>query len=179
MEICENCVLVISDLFQVRSKMWSAFKSATIFLHQLLWWVHSPINNHTDASINRYVHARIEIKLALFDILCKFWPPWAEEYCLFSTASSSLDVDVTSLHRTMLHTNDSCLTQLLAIMMSSNGNIFHVTGHSSLAFVRGIHLSLVNSPHKGQWRRALMFSLICAWINGWVNNREAGDLRSH
>ena len=24
---------------------------------------------------------------------------------------------------------------------------------------------------------ALMFSLICAWINGWVNNREAGDLR--
>ena len=35
----------------------------------------------------------------------------------------------------------------------------------------------VNSPHKGQWRWALMFSLICAWINGWVNNREAGDLR--
>ena len=24
-----------------------------------------------------------------------------------------------------------------------------------------------------------MFSLICAWINGWVNNREAGDLRRH
>ena len=37
----------------------------------------------------------------------------------------------------------------------------------------------VNSPHKGQWRRALMFSLICVWINGWVNNREAGDLRRH
>ena len=36
-----------------------------------------------------------------------------------------------------------------------------------------------NSPHKGQWRRALMFSFICAWINGWVNNREAGDLRRH
>ena len=35
----------------------------------------------------------------------------------------------------------------------------------------------VNSPHKGQWRGSLMFSLICAWINGWVNNREAGDLR--
>ena len=29
-------------------------------------------------------------------------------------------------------------------------------------FVRGIHRSPVNSPHKGQWRRALMFSLICA-----------------
>ena len=35
----------------------------------------------------------------------------------------------------------------------------------------------VNSPHKGQWRGALMFSLICAWIHDWVNNREAGDLR--
>ena len=46
-------------------------------------------------------------------------------------------------------------------------------------FVRGIHWSPVNSPHKGQWRGALMFSLICAWIHGRVNNGEAGDLRSH
>ena len=37
----------------------------------------------------------------------------------------------------------------------------------------------VNSPHKSQWRGALMFYLICVWINGWVNNREAGDLRRH
>ena len=37
-----------------------------------------------------------------------------------------------------------------------------------------------NSPvHKGQWRGALMFSLTCAWINDWVNNREAGDLRRY
>ena len=46
-------------------------------------------------------------------------------------------------------------------------------------FVRGIHWSPVNSLHKGQWRRALMFSLICIWINCWVNNREAGDLRCY
>ena len=46
-------------------------------------------------------------------------------------------------------------------------------------FVRGFHRSPMNSPPKGQWRGALMFSLICAWINGWVNNREAGDLRRH
>ena len=46
-------------------------------------------------------------------------------------------------------------------------------------FVRGIHRSPVNSPHKGQWRGALIFSLICAWINGWVTNGEAGDLRRH
>ena len=24
-----------------------------------------------------------------------------------------------------------------------------------------------------------MFSLICAWTNGWANNREAGDLKRH
>ena len=47
------------------------------------------------------------------------------------------------------------------------------------SFVRGIHRSQANSLHKGQWRGALMFSLICAWINVWVNNGEAGDLRRH
>ena len=46
-------------------------------------------------------------------------------------------------------------------------------------FVWGIHRSPVNSPHKGQWRGAVIFSFICAWINGWVNNRTAGDLRRH
>ena len=44
------------------------------------------------------------------------------------------------------------------MMMSSNGNIFRVAGHLC-------------------WRGALMFSLICAWINGWVNTRESDDLR--
>ena len=38
-------------------------------------------------------------------------------------------------------------------------------------FVRGIH--------KSQWRWALMFSLIYVWINDWVNNREARDLRRY
>ena len=34
-------------------------------------------------------------------------------------------------------------------------------------------------PAQRQWRGALMFSLICAWINGWVNKPEAGELRRH
>ena len=38
-----------------------------------------------------------------------------------------------------------------------------------LALCAGNHRSQMNSSHKGQWRRALMFSLICSWINGWVN----------
>ena len=46
-------------------------------------------------------------------------------------------------------------------------------------FVRGFHRSPVIFPHKGQWCGALQFSLICVWINGWINNRETGDLRRH
>ena len=46
-------------------------------------------------------------------------------------------------------------------------------------FVWGIYRSRANSPHKGQWCGALMVSLICIWTNGWVNNREAGDLWRH
>ena len=45
--------------------------------------------------------------------------------------------------------------------------------------MRGIYRSPVNSPHKGQPRGALVFSLICARINAWANNRQAGDLRRH
>ena len=44
-------------------------------------------------------------------------------------------------------------------------------------YVWGIHRWPVNSSHKGQWRGALTFPLICAWINDWVNSGEAGDLR--
>ena len=46
-------------------------------------------------------------------------------------------------------------------------------------FVPGIHRSSVNSPHKSQWRGALIFPLICVWTHDWVNTRNAGDWRSH
>ena len=55
---------------------------------------------------------------------------------------------------------------LLYTMTSSNGNNFSVTGPLCGEF-----------PNKGQWCGALMLSLICASINGWVNNHEAGGLR--
>ena len=68
-------------------------------------------------------------------------------------------------------------------------NHWYITNHDDVIkwkhflrywpFVRGIHRSPVNSPHKGQWRGALMFSLIWIWINGWVNTREADDLRRY
>ena len=46
-------------------------------------------------------------------------------------------------------------------------------------FVRGNSPFTGEFPRKGQWRGAWMISLICTRINGWVNNREAGDLRRH
>ena len=48
------------------------------------------------------------------------------------------------------------------MMTSSNGNIFRVTGH-----LRGEFTGPRWIPHKGQWRGALMFSLICSQIDGW------------
>ena len=61
------------------------------------------------------------------------------------------------------------------MMTSSNGNIFHVTGHLCGEFTSHRWIPCT----KGQWRGALMFSLICAWMNGWVNNGEAVYLRRH
>ena len=61
------------------------------------------------------------------------------------------------------------------MMTSSNGNIFRVTGHLCREFTGHRWIPRIN----GQQRGALMLSLICVWINGRVNNREAGDLRRH
>ena len=60
------------------------------------------------------------------------------------------------------------------MMMSSNGNIFRVTGHLCGEFT-GIRWIPAQKPV--MW--SLVFSLICSWIKDWVNNSEAGDLRCH
>ena len=48
-----------------------------------------------------------------------------------------------------------------------------------LSFYVGNSSATSEFPHKGQWHGALMFSLICSWINGWVNNWDASDLIGH
>ena len=60
------------------------------------------------------------------------------------------------------------LSKSCRMTASLNGNIFRVTGR-----LWG------ESLHKGQWRGALMFSLICAWTNGWTSKWGAGDFRRH
>ena len=70
---------------------------------------------------------------------------------------------------------NACQTcQRPAMMTSSNGNIFRVTGPLCGEFTGHRWI-----PRTKEWRGALMFSLICAWIKDWVNNREAGDLIRH
>ena len=64
------------------------------------------------------------------------------------------------------------MTRRVHMMTSSNGNIFRVTGLCAWTLtVAG------EFPDKGQWRRALMFSLICVWTNSWAINGYACDLR--
>ena len=58
----------------------------------------------------------------------------------------------------------------LNMMTSSNGNIFRVTGHLCGEFTGPRWI-----PHT----KASDAELWCLRINGWVNNREAGDLRRY
>ena len=60
------------------------------------------------------------------------------------------------------------------MMTSSNENISRVTGHLCGEFTGHPWISRTKSV-----TRSFDFSFICAWINGWVNNREADDLRRH
>ena len=62
-------------------------------------------------------------------------------------------------------------------MTSSNGNIFRVTGHLCGEFTG--HRWIPRTKATRKWREAMMFSFICAWINGWVNNPGADDYRRH
>ena len=90
-------------------------------------------------------------------------------------------------HGVMFFTRD--ITELIAAVLAPSLHYNGSSCHDDVIkwkhfprywpFVRRIHWSPVNSPHKGQWRGASLFSLICTWINSWVNNPEAGDLRRH
>ena len=60
------------------------------------------------------------------------------------------------------------------MMTSSNKNISRVTGH-----LCGEFTGPGEFPTQRPVTRSLMFPLICVWINGWENNREAGDLRRY
>ena len=63
----------------------------------------------------------------------------------------------------------------VVLMTSSNGNIFRVTGPLCGELTGPRRIPITKASDAELW----CFSLICVWINGWVNNREAGDLRRY
>ena len=67
----------------------------------------------------------------------------------------------------------STVTTWWPMMTSSNGNIFRVTGPLCGEFTGHRWISLTKASD------ASMFSLICAWTNSRVNNRDTGDLKRH
>ena len=98
-------------------------------------------------------------------------------------------MDIKQLRRELVREGKKSIYHLIWVVLKGIARVVDVCMHGDIIkwkhfphywpFVRGIHQSPVNSPHKAQWRRALMFSLNGAWINGWVNNGEAGDLRHY
>ena len=82
---------------------------------------------------------------------------------------------LTTKHIYMIANSGCCDSWRTAIAISNNGVKAAKWYHDDVIKWR----SPVNSPNKGQWRGVLMFSLISVWINGWGNNREAGDLRRY
>ena len=75
----------------------------------------------------------------------------------------------------LLYKNNKNVAVTGVMVMSSNENIFRVTGH-----LCGEFTGPGEFPHtKASGAELLMLTLIYARINGWVNNREAGDLGRH
>ena len=77
-------------------------------------------------------------------------------------------------------------TDILQIKRSSKIVVITWWRHQIETFSALLAICVGNSPVPGEFpaqrpvtRGSLMFSLICVWINGWVNNREAGDLRRY
>ena len=66
------------------------------------------------------------------------------------------------------------LRPTLYMMTSSNGNIFRVTGPLRVEFTDHRWIPFTKASDAELW---CFFS--CAWINSWVNNREAGNLSRH
>ena len=69
--------------------------------------------------------------------------------------------------------------------LSQLGDIFAWWRHQMETFSALLSICAGNSPVTGEFltqrpvTRRFDVSLICAWINGWVHNRKAGDLGRH
>ena len=116
-------------------------------------------------------------RLLLYQI-CKAKHSWwinslqtTEHWCHLNLIASQIAGNATAFQQ---HIDDS-ITENIKAWWRHQMETFSAL----LALCAGNSPVPVNSPHKGQWRGALMFPFICAWIHDWVNNHEAGDLRCY
>ena len=109
------------------------------------------------------------------------WTPHACSYIMFNVWSDDVCCSRLRYLADLLGSRCDILDVIFAFMLRNKHVNFMKWKHFPRywPFVWGIHRSPMNSPHKGHWREALMFSLICVWINGWVNNHQVGELRHH
>ena len=112
-----------------------------------------------------HVHESVVIKLWNKNLLGQTW--------ITNMAISFRKTTLQSLIILIVH---ECFTlhfrKVNNMMTSSNGNIFRVTGP-----LCGEFTGHGDFPAQRPVTRSFDFSKICAWIDGCVNNREAGGLR--
>ena len=120
----------------------------------------------------------------------KCWQPVALlPNCVLFLGCTSQVTPGAQIHWSLVVLNTTEIFQMYLFSRCHSNNIFRCLRtwwrHQMEAFSALLAIFAGNSPvpgdspHKGQWRGALMFSLICVWINGGVNNREAGNLRRY
>ena len=115
------------------------------------------------------------------------WGKWPlAESVSFAPAASLMSTDSVFRHSLCTHMNihsktrETLLEKIYRRVLIDCTHLRNVNiSMQIMTFIQWTHRSPVNFPHKSLWRGASMLYLICAWINGWVNNGEAGDLRRH
>ena len=124
-------------------------------------------------------HIRVVVKIFHFNMLVKKWFPLARRRaCFHISCYKSVNlhcngcIDAYKRHKK--------IPQMQKMVKSFHDDVIKWKHFSRYwPFVRGIHRSRVNTPHKGLWRGASTLSLICAWTNGRANNRNTGRLRNN
>ena len=140
-------------------------------------WINGWVNNRKVGDLRRYrahYDASVMCIDTMYTALLRFVLRWLRQRCMIRWCITMPIIFYVSA--VAVNTLTSCATKPSAV---HDDVIKWKYFPRHWPFVSSIHQSPVNSPHKGQWRWALMFSLICAWINGWVNNRDVCDLRRH
>ena len=161
----------------------STFSSPCFIIHHPRYWknrVMSELGSHVQYSYRTYIWRVFKIwcHQDYHIVLLEPKEKLSDLFRCISSARSWLEIlDAKRSHHVPITSLDNQL--LLSYNATYDGVIKWKYFPRYWPFVRRIDQSPVNSPHKGQWRGALVFFLIYAWTNGWVNNRDAGDLRRH